>query len=377
MKKIIAICYVDVGSSWGPAVHFLEVWNRIHDAGKYAVEAYACCDTKKPYIGSPCIKLLLKTGNNSAGRVLSKIMLDVFLFFRLLAAHRTIVYIRWAQYCIFTALACRFKRHITLFEMNGLSREDCKSARSSHLRRWNYYASEFICLGDKAAHVVAVSKAIERSVKTAYCSSHTVTIANGCKPSLNEINRAARPNHNEFIIAYVGTFTPWDGHRLLPAVARMFTELNVPVKMQLAGLRLDRSSIYKDVKNLAYFDYRGNVEYAALDAFYATADCGIALYEFERHRTVELSSLKLFEYFACRLPILTTAVPGTEFVEDLRIGVRLQEAEMNDQRKLKNRLNDFYSGFARYVEAYSACPPARTWQDVADETTRYIDGICP
>jgi glycosyltransferase involved in cell wall biosynthesis len=376
MKKIIAICYVDVGSSWGPAVHFLEVWNRIDKGGKYEVEAYACCDMKKPYIDSPCIRHLFRTGNTPVGRVLVKIVLDVFLFFRLLAAPRTIVYIRWAQYCILAALACRLKGHITLFEMNGLGREDCISADYSLLRRWQFYVSEAICLRDKAAHIVAVSNAIERSVKKAHGSLHTVTIPNGCKPSLNEINRRERPQRANFTVAYVGTFTPWDGHMLLPVVARIYLELNVPVKMQLAGLRLERSSIYKDVTGMPCFDYRGNVEYAALDAFYRTADAGIALYEFERHRTVELSSLKLFEYFACRLPILTTAVPGTEFVEDLRIGMRLREEEMGDPEKLKKRLNEFYTGFSRYVEAYSACPPARTWQNVADETAAYLDGNC-
>jgi glycosyltransferase involved in cell wall biosynthesis len=376
VKRIIAISFTDVGLSWGPAVHFLEVWNRIHASGKFLVEAYACCDANKPYIESPCIRMLAKSGNTAVGRFVSKVALDLFLFFRLLMTPRTMVYMRWSQYCIFSAVSCRVRGHTVFFEMNGLAREDCTSAGSSIFRRIHFHISEFVCLRNRKARIIAVSRAIEESMGSRYKVTGTVTIPNGCKPSLNAIRRLPRTHGREFTLAYVGTFTPWDGHMLLPRVARIYGELGIPFLISIAGLRLERSAIYKDVSTMDCFRYEGNVEYMRLDEFYSKADAGIALYEFERHKTVELSSLKLLEYFAFGLPIITTAVPGTEFVDRHGVGMRLGKEDVDNDESFRARIVEFYYRRGEFAEAYQKAPPARTWDDVALEITEYVNGCC-
>jgi len=374
MQKVIAISYSDVGKSWGPAIHFLEVWNAIYNKEIFCVEAFACCDKERPYVDSPCIKKLFKTGNSSLGRVTSKILFDIYLFIYLLRIQRTVVYIRWAQYCILTAYACKIKKHFVVYELNGLNREDCKSAGSSIFRRLHYYAAEYACFHGGNARIVAVSKAIEASVVSEHSVASSITISNGCKSTLNSMAKTS-VNQNCFVLAYVGTFTSWDGHLLLPKVASAFRELQIPIQVKLAGPGFERSRIYDESTALGCFSYMGNVEYSRLDEFYSSSDAGVALYEYERHKTVEISSLKLLEYRACRLPILTTAVPGTEFVDENAIGLRLTPQELNDPQLLKNRLGEFYSKRSSYEKAYERCAPARTWDDVAQDTIGYISSI--
>src|SRR5271157_5312428 len=113
MKTIVAINFSDVGTSWGPAIHFLEVWNRVHAMGRYRVLAYACCEKQQPCMESPCIQMLFRTGSSSIGRFTIKFLMDLFLFLKLLVARQSIVYIRWSQYCLLTALACRLRHHHT------------------------------------------------------------------------------------------------------------------------------------------------------------------------------------------------------------------------------------------------------------------------
>jgi len=116
--------------------------------------------------------------------------------------------------------------------------------------------------------------------------------------------------------------------------------------------------------------YTGTVPYSRLPDYYEKADAGIVLYEHERHRSVQLSSMKVLEYMAAGLPIFSTNVPGQEFIEIHGIG-RLAR---NDN--ISEEFRQFLAEIPRYrnnVNEYrKTIGKAYSWLEAARITERAI-----
>ena len=120
-------------------------------------------------------------------------------------------------------------------------------------------------------------------------------------------------------IIYVGTFTPWDGAALIPNLAKEFPQ----VQFLMVGDGAARINIEKNATNNMTF--YGSVPYNELSKYYSLADAGIVLYEYERHQTVETSSLKTLEYIASGLPVFSTNIPGQTFIQENKLGCLCEE----------------------------------------------------
>jgi glycosyltransferase involved in cell wall biosynthesis len=119
----------------------------------------------------------------------------------------------------------------------------------------------------------------------------------------------------------VGTFTPWDGAEKIKDLAECYTN----IEFLLVGDGPGRTKIQNDApKNMLF---TGMVNYSELPALYADSDAAIVIYEFERHRNVELSSIKTLEYLASRLPVFSTDVPGQEMIKKRDFGYLVSEGQ--------------------------------------------------
>ncbi|MFO1496838.1 MAG: glycosyltransferase [Verrucomicrobiota bacterium] len=97
------------------------------------------------------------------------------------------------------------------------------------------------------------------------------------------------------------------------------------VKFVIIGDGQARAAIQQQAPENVVF--RGWVPYAELPSQYQQADAAFVLYEFDRHRTVGLSSLKTLEYAASGLPIFSTRAKGQEFIEANGYGYLVAEEE--------------------------------------------------
>jgi glycosyltransferase involved in cell wall biosynthesis len=252
-------------------------------------------------------------------------------------------------------------------EINGLSEEDSKSSKKVKLMSWIIFKQEKL-LVENAKLNICVSDGIRNAIKQRYPKQKTaVTILNGVASKFFQEVREIHTNKSSerLKIIYVGTFTPWDGAADIISLANSFHFMDfIMVGEGELKHRIEASA----PSNVIFL---GEVDYVRLPKIYEEADAGIALYEFERHKNVEVSSIKTLEYVASALPIFTTDIPGQSFVNEEGIGYLLSENEdINDGfRRFINNINIYSSNYLGKKDYFSR---RFGWQRTAEKTAEYM-----
>jgi glycosyltransferase involved in cell wall biosynthesis len=340
MKRILTVSSNDQGISWGPAVHFLELWNAFSGrfGGQYRILGLVPSWTGLPTIKPPVFKLRRVQVPNIG--MLRQAVFDLAAAIWIVLYRKSLIYVRLSYFHPFVIAALAIIGRPFCLEMNGISFSDSHSAgRSVWYKLWTHKQERYLVR--KASVVLAVSKSIAKHAREVGAKRVQV-VPNSVNPDLFLIRQKPALGPRIRII-YVGTFTSWDGAERIPELARSFPE----VEFVTIGDGKRRPTIEEhSPPNVIYI---GAVPYMELGKHYAEADAGIVLYEQERHTRVELSSLKVLEYMAAGLPIFSTNVPGQEFIATHAIG-RLVRGE-----DLTRDFSLFLSDLARYklnVEEY-------------------------
>jgi glycosyltransferase involved in cell wall biosynthesis len=364
--RIITITYNDQGISWGPAIHFLELWNSVCLAHpEIEVVGIAPSWTAYPPIFPTRFNLrLLRVPNIPLVR---QIIYDLRVAAHLLIRvnSKEIIYVRLSQFHLFSTLVLWFKRNLVFLELNGLLVDDAISGKRGLLFtsfvRWQERV--LVC---RAEGIISVSHGIANAIRETYSpSGELVTFKNGVgiqffddQPS-QQVTSTGRTR-----ILYVGTFTPWDGAARLLDLARAFPA----VEFQLVGDGPAREALEATAPSNVLFV--GRVPYDDLPRYYRQVDAGVVLYEAKRHQRVELSSLKTLEYLASGLPVFTTNVPGQEFIAELGVGFLTTEEHMfEDFGKFLDELPELR------MRALNVRPEIRchySWNYVAEQTVELI-----
>ena len=378
-NKIHSIAFVDISYSWGPAIHFVELWNEYTLLSNAMVIGYAVLERNR----SPYTKLEYKLkpfriANNKTNirRRLGKIVFDVYLFVRFLLIKRTTVYIRQSNFGLLLLAALLMRRHKVYLEMNGLAKEDNINSKNQN----NYFKvvyCEFIerlYMMLPKVSVISVANNISNTIIKRYKLAKTYTIPNGCSTKLvGSINSLKSINNNIFNIGFLGTFTPWDGHERTIELYEVIRKIKNNVKMHIAGPNYRKTAIYEKYKNNDDFLFYGEIKYTNLKDFYEKLDAAYGFNRIDRSKNVEQSALKLLEYWACKLPILSTAAKGNEFIEKYKIGYLVKEDEMNNQEKFRSAVKKFLESLDEYKQNYEYAPLPRTWRDVAEDTKKILN----
>jgi len=127
---------------------------------------------------------------------------------------------------------------------------------------------------------------------------------------------------------FSGSFRPWHGVRVLEAAARRLADRSDLFFVLIGGPRRGQPQGYRG-------RLLGTVPYERMPALLAAADVGVAPYDTARLRQLRLgfywSPLKIFEYMASGLPVVTIARPPLdEIVRSGREGVHVKEADPED-----------------------------------------------
>lgn len=366
MTRVLTITCNDPGLSWGPAVHFLELWNNIASDTEIDVDGVAPSWTRLPAIIRPVFNLRLCRVPDLPW--IRQLLFDLFAALLILARYRRydLLYVRASHWHLLTIQALRLAGCPYFLELNGMAKDDSVSSKKSPL------FSQLIALQEKALvgralRIIAVSDGIKRLVEERYGQgAKTRVIRNGVSDGLFKLDRQAPATGSPRRVIYVGTFTAWDGCVALPALASRFPDC----QFMMIGDGCHRKEV--ELAAPANMRFKGLVPYGELERQYADADCAIVLYEYERHSNVELSSLKTLEYVAAGLPIFSTDVPGQEFIEAYGIGYLARQEEAVDQA-----FSRFLDNLGRYAvncaEIRQRIRGEVSWRRVAMETGNLIN----
>lgn len=354
MKPILTISCNDQGISWGPTVHFLELWNaasRSEPAPK--IQGIVPTWTGKPTVIDATFPLRQVSVPNIP--LFRQIVFDLHAALAVFRHRRDNVYLRLSHWHILTMIAmclCRVKPFV---ELNGIMRDDAISAGKSAFFTWLVSFQERWLIRNSACSF-AVSSGIAEFASDVG-ASHVVEVKNGVATSFFDIERTAPPARPR--VVYVGTYTSWDGASRVIELAREFPD----VDFVMVGEGARKGALMESATDNVVF--KGWVPYGQLATVYTDADVGIALYEIERNDMV-ISSLKTLEYVAAALPVFTTAVPGQEFIADNGIGVTCPIDDISNHfRSFLQQLPHFAESARRFRQEHAF---QLSWQRVAQVT---------
>ena len=359
MKRVITITYNDLGISWGPAIHFLELWNNFARINQdITVVGISPSWTKRKCILNPLfrhhsIEILDVKG-------VRQIIYDfrVFLYILRYTLNDDIIYIRYSSFHLFTILYLILSNRKFVVEINGLAFEDLTSARTKKWRIFLFLLQESLIL-KKSKLIITVSDGIKNTIRGRYeILNNIFTIRNGISDQFSKQNEIKQQLKS---IIYVGTFTPWDGSYLIPKLAEKFPDIN----FILIGSGLMKNKI--ESLGLTNINCLGEINYSDLPKYYDQVDAALVLYEYERHRNIEVSSIKTLEYFYSKLPVFTTNIPGQEFIATYDIGYLIGEFEPIEQA-FRNFINNYMTYNENYLKLNVEIFDNYSWKRTAELT---------
>ena len=337
--KIVTVTYNDLGISWGPAVHYLELWNecRIYD-GTLEIEGWAPSWTSKTPIVEP--QFPLKITKIPKIPLVRQIIWDLLVSLRTLVTKADVFYIREGSFHLFSAIALRLRRVAVAIEINGRAQEDNESRGAGRLVRNLSNLSERLLLR-RADVTFNVTDELRRGSEAGNPRAVHVHVDNGVASTFFGVRM--KPSKTIRFI-YVGTFTPWDGADRIIALAK--------VRPDLSFVMVGDGSRRRELQDEATpnVEFSGWRAYADLPREYGSCNAGIVLYTEARHRSIGMSSLKTREYVAAGLPVFSTKVQGQEFIESRGFGL-LSDGQLNDDLQ---RFLDRYPEYRANLEAARA-----------------------
>ncbi len=138
-------------------------------------------------------------------------------------------------------------------------------------------------------------------------------------------------------VGFIGNFAVWQGlNYLLQAIPEVLKSHN-DVKFLLVGDGPEMAKIRKAVLELEKekIILTGKVPYQETNLYINAFDIGVAPFIRERNESIGLSPLKIRDYAACGVPIITTRIRGLKMVEEKNIGVLVPP---NDSSALSNAI---------------------------------------
>ncbi len=376
---IHVVSFVDISYSWGPAIHFIELWNEYSMLTRYRIIGYAVLEkNNKPYnrLNFELKSLKFKRTDRPLKRRLFKYFFDLYLFLVFLVYRQSIVYIRQSKFGILMLIALLLRKHKVFVEMNGLAKEDQKNSleKNGKLKVAWFQFMEWLYLKFCGVTVISVAGKITETIKERYGIENAYTVLNGCNPKLIQEFKLKKLGNNERInIGFLGTFTPWDGHEKTGELYEVIKKSGRKVTFYIAGPNVRNTVVYKKYSDNDDFIFYDVVSYNELNFFYDKLDAAFAFDRIDRSETVEQSTLKLLEYWAMKIPILATNARGNEFIGKYHIGYLISEDEYCDKEKFAEAVNTFLALINNYAWNYKFAPKPRTWRNVAIDTMKIIE----
>ncbi|MEJ2568823.1 MAG: glycosyltransferase family 4 protein, partial [candidate division WOR-3 bacterium] len=140
-------------------------------------------------------------------------------------------------------------------------------------------------------------------------------------------------NADSLYVGFIGNFAIWQGlNSLLQAIPKVLKS-HKDVNFLLVGDGPEMAKIRKAVLDLELEKEKiiltGKVPYQETNLYINAFDIGVAPFIRERNESIGLSPLKIRDYAACGVPIITTRIKGLEIVEEKNIGILVPPDDSN------------------------------------------------
>jgi len=363
-NKLLTITFNDLNIQWGPAVHFMELWNNMYEDYKNILEIVGIAPhwiKNDNLVLKQKFKLFQIRVPNIP--IIRQVIYDVKLMKYLLKnLNADIFYIRLSNYSLFSLFfLLLFKKNKYVLELNGILYDDAKHSNKGFFYKLFVKYMEKIFI--KHAKVcIAVSDGI-KSFASKY-NQNVICIENGVSEQFFKITRNRNTRYLKSVI-YVGTFTSWDGHENIFKLAKKFPNIN----FLIVGGNEEQVKTFRNKYPYDNLKFLGYTPYKDLPDLYKQADAGIVLYEKGFRNNMKLSSLKTLEYIAAGLPVFSTNVPGQEFLFENNIG---SEAVEPFEKSFENFINHFPFLKENVLNYREKLRNSKSWKKVAEKTFQII-----
>jgi glycogen(starch) synthase len=182
-------------------------------------------------------------------------------------------------------------------------------------------------LARRAKRVVVVTKGLLRRVDEVHHvpEERCVVVENGVntqhfEPPLEE------PPAEPFRIVFAGQLTRNQGIPTLLRAALLLRERCPEQRFQITvvGDGPERDAIMREHDELCVGDvvtFHGSVDYRDLPGVLGRHHIGVAPYTAGRNAEIGYSSIKVFSYLSCGLPVVASRLPGLGFLDECEVGV--------------------------------------------------------
>jgi glycosyltransferase involved in cell wall biosynthesis len=326
--KVLYISPINVCSTKGESIHFLEVGENLKNFGN---DLLAICRGKQERSRKLNFRYIPNIQVSYLTTLLTELFLDLYLIFYLLIFKPHAVYYRGVA---LGGVISRIFRVPSVAEANGIYPDEIKMQRP----RFFWVVGPILKLRERilycsATKVICVTNGIKRELTKRYgvpCEKCEV-VPNGVNISLfkpcNKMvcRKILEFDENAFYLGFVGSFQPWQGLDTLIEALKIVKERNYKrMKCVLVGDGDEMESLKRMVKlNRLQNEiiFKGRVAYEEVPTLINSFDVCLAPFKRQRNAKIGLSPLKLYEYLACGKPVIATRTEGvTEVIEESNCG---------------------------------------------------------
>jgi glycosyltransferase involved in cell wall biosynthesis len=390
MRRILLLGPVDISKDFGPKVHFFNLAVNFEKLGLrtkciiYSPEDNIIDETSRKlnikFLPNPLI-------GNKIGRLLKYLLIIPIMIKELFSFKPQIIYFRFSPPAFLYLMVLKLLRFFTLnykviAEFNDWIAEEraIEGEGTIKVKLVNFLQIKSAFLSDYIRVVVPGLK--ERLINHGIDAWKIAVIENGT--DIYHFNPINKKEAKELIgvdpdylyVGFIGNFAVWQGlDYLLPAIPQIL-KIHKNVKFLLVG---DGPLMPKTRKEVSKFEKEkviltGSVPYQEANLYINAFDIGVAPFIRERNDSIGLSPLKIRDYAACGIPVVTTRIKGLEIVEKYYFGILVPPDDSEALSKaiiklIENR--DLRSKMGK--RSRKLAEKRFSWKNVAAEILNIID----
>ena len=335
--NIISICDVVLEDKNGQNIHVIELFNNL---GKVArVNLFVPKPNKIIYKSRDIIYVKWLHFP-----LMALITYQMFLFYNLYfyckKTKPDAIYARQSEYSFMPLIVSKLFGIPYFVEVNGLIIDEMKMFGKLKLR------IAFTKLIEKfgyehALKIVAVTPGVKKGIMQLYnvLEEKIVVIENGANIDLfrpikkSEAKKELNLSQDVSYVCFVGNLAPWHGVNNLIQAAPAILASCPNTSFLIVGDGIMKNEWEQHAQELGVYDkfiFTGSVPYTQVPYYVNASDMCVATFIKRKHMKTGGSPLKVYEYMACKKPIISSRIPNIEFIEQQETGI-LVEPENPDE----------------------------------------------
>lgn len=184
------------------------------------------------------------------------------------------------------------------------------------------------------------------------------------KKTINAVRKELKLNSRDLFVLFQGSIVPSYGLDLL---VKSLPKLDKNVKICVLGWIKDKdywNSLKKDFSDRIF--YIGSKEYSEMNRYVGSVDVGVVLFD-KSKLTIFGNPAKLFEFIACKVPIVCTDVPSVSpYIKKYGNGIVVEnEVELAEAI---NKMNN-----AKLRKTYAKESPDLIWDSVFQDYLKILN----